>query len=300
MNSPTNHPPCPICNATSGFTFSKAGFDLFDCSDCDHRFCYPKADHESHVNEVYADDYFSGEGDGYDDYLGQKDLLIKQGETYAKRIGRHLPEKNGEEQIKTILDVGAAAGFLLKGFENQGWKGVGVEANASVAQFGREKVGVDVRNQTIEGFLASNPKHVSDAVAMIQVLPHLFDPQAAVESVSQILKPGGHFLIETWDRKSLTARMFGKRWHEYNPPSVLHWFSKSCLKRLLDEAGFDVIDRGRPTKWIRVGNGISLIRYSVRDSMVGRIVTMPLALVPKKLKVPYFLDDVFWVLARKR
>ena len=63
-----------------------------------------------------------------------------------------------------------------------------------------------------------------DAVSMIQVLPHFIDPKRAMAVVTKVLKPGGLLLIETWNRDSWTARLFGKNWHEYSPPSVLHWF----------------------------------------------------------------------------
>jgi len=58
-----------------------------------------------------------------------------------------------------------------------------------------------------------------DAVSMIQVLPHFIDPKRAMAVVANVLKPGGLLLVETWNRDSWTARMFGKNWHEYSPPA---------------------------------------------------------------------------------
>jgi hypothetical protein len=68
------------------------------------------------VNEIYSDDYFFKGGVGYDDYTLEKEMLIKRGGYYSEKINKYL--KAGK-----VLDVGAAAGFILKGFENKGWNG---------------------------------------------------------------------------------------------------------------------------------------------------------------------------------
>ena len=62
--------------------------------------------------------------------------------------------------------------------------------------------------------------------------------------------PGGVWVIETWDRESVVARLLGRRWHEINPPSVLHWFSRRSLDALLASLGFERVARGRPRKTI--------------------------------------------------
>ena len=265
-----------------------------DCQQCGHRFYLPSLT-QGFATETFGDEYFSGGTDGYDDYLAEEQQLIRQGEVYAKRLARHL-----ETSERTILDIGAAAGFFLKGLENQGWHGVGVEVNSWMADYGRSRLGLEMRTQSVETFVASNSSPDFDAVSMIQVLPHLIDPRATIRSVFRVLKPRGLLLIETWNRKSLTARTFGRQWHEYNPPSVLHWFTRHSVGQLLQSEGFEVVDWGTPTKWIDVGNGVSLIRHTLRDSALGRITTRPLTWIPKRLKVPYFLDDLFWIIARKR
>ena len=65
-----------------------------------------------------------------------------------------------------------------------------------------------------------------DLVVMLQVIAHLVDPLATGRRIAELLRPDGLWLVETWDRESRTARLFGRRWHEYSPPSVLHWFSR--------------------------------------------------------------------------
>ncbi len=135
---------------------------------------------------------------------------------------------------------------------------------------------------------------------MIQVVSHFVDPPAAVRAASRLLTDGGLLLVETWDRTSLTARLFGRRWHEYSPPSVLHWFSRNGLDRLMSTMDLQRIASGRPSKWIRFGHALSLVRHKLSTSWWGNIATIPLGLVPSGLNLPYPGNDVFWSLYQRR
>ena len=102
--------------------------------------------------------------------------------------------------------------------------GVGLEPNGAMTDFGREDLGLDMRQGTLESFDSSEK---FDLVSMIQVVAHFYDPRAAFEKAAGLLDENGCLLIETWDRESVSARVFGKNWHEYSPPSVLHWFRET-------------------------------------------------------------------------
>ena len=137
-------------------------------------------------------------------------------------------------------------------------------------------------------------------ISIIQVIAHFMDPAAAMRHAATLLAPGGLLLVETWDRQSRTARLFGKSWHEYSPPSVLQWFSKSGLTALAGQQGFDLVAMGRPRRSIQVGHAASLLRYKLAGSTAGKLAAPLLGLVPKGLTVPYPGDDLFWSLFRLR
>ncbi len=274
---------CPLCNSESKFAFAAKGFGLRDCVKCSHRFAAISAN-ETHVTEIYDDDYFSGGGAGYADYLQEGAMLEKRGQMYAKVVEKHS-KKHGK-----MLDVGAAAGFLLKGFVSENWSGIGLEPNAAMAKFGREKLNLEIKQGSLEAFEA-NEKF--DLISMIQVAAHFYQPRKAFEKAFDLLNENGFLLIETWNRESISARVFGKNWHEYSPPSVLQWFSEKGLTGFLSEVGFEKVTRGRPSKKISGAHAKSLLKYRLGSNFL-------LKLIPDKMNFPYPSEDLFWALYRKK
>ncbi len=276
---------CPICNSPSRQLFVKDGYPIRGCEVCGHRFAeLPAA--ADHVARVYGDDYFSGGGAGYSDYLSEAELLRDRGRWYARLLGRYT--KPG-----TLLDVGAAAGFILRGFLDRGWQGKGVEPNPRMAEHARTQLGLDVRTGTLEDL---PPGESFDLLSMIQVLPHFLEPRRALAAAAAVTRPGGYWLFETWNRASWTARAFGQNWHEYSPPSVLHWFSPDGLQRLAAQFGFRKVARGRPAKWINGGHAKSLLRHKLGTTGVGGAAARLLDVVPDRLAIPYPAEDLFWML----
>jgi len=271
---------CPLCNASSELAFIAKGVDVLDCTLCGHRFAGLAAD-EQHVATVYADEYFTGGGAGYTDYAGEGEMLRRRGRDYAAKLARHA--KPGR-----MLDVGAAAGYILEGFVDEDWSGMGLEPNAAMATLAQKR-GVDVRQGSLEAF-ASDEQF--DLVSMIQVAAHFYDPRTAFNKAFELLKPGGMLLVETWNRGSISARVFGKNWHEYSPPSVLNWWTKDGLTTFLSQIGFERIDGGRPSKKISGGHVRSLLKYRLGDNFL-------LKLIPEKINFPYPSEDLFWALYKK-
>src|ERR1041384_3040675 len=121
-----------------------------------------------------------------------------------------------------MLDVGAAAGFILKGFIDEGWHGTGLEPNERMAAYGRQHLELDLRCGPLENFdekTGEKSDEKFDLVSMIQVAAHFYQPRKAFENAARLLAPNGHLLIETWNRGSFSARVLGRHWHEYSPPS---------------------------------------------------------------------------------
>lgn len=273
---------CPLCKENSERVFETHDFWLRDCAACKHRFTEISAD-ETHVVQTYDDSYFTGGGAGYSDYLQEGEMLRKRGRMYAEKLIKHTTVKG------KILDVGAAAGFILQGFIDEGWHGIGLEPNENIAKFGRDNFKLDIKQGSLENF-ETNEKF--DLISMIQVAAHFYDPRKSFEKAHSLLDENGLLLVETWNRDSFSARIFGRNWHEYSPPSVLHFFSEKGLSDFLEKTGFKKIASGRPSKKISGAHAKSLLKHKIGDSFL-------LKMIPEKLSFPYPSEDLFWALYRK-
>ena len=273
---------CPLCHYSSETAFTVKGYSLLDCRRCSHRFAQLSVSNK-HAKDVYDDAYFNGGGAGYLNYLLEAKMLRERGRMYAQKLAGHV--KPGR-----ILDVGAAAGFILKGFTDEGWQGTGLEPNEKMAAYGRQNLDLDLRCGTLENFAATEK---FDLVSMVQVAAHFYHPRKAFENAVNVLDKNGHLLIETWNRGSLSARVLGRHWHEYSPPSVLHWFSQKGLSEFLGTLGFAKVASGRPPKKISGGHAKSLLRYRLGDSFA-------LKLIPEEMYFPYPSEDLFWALYKKK
>lgn len=280
---------CCVCASNeSALVFEVDGIGVLECSKCGHRYAdlHVTADH---VERVYGDDYFSGGGAGYHDYLSESKMLRHRGRRYAMLMKQHMTAGK-------LLDVGTAAGCILQGFADVGWQVEGIEPNASMAAAARER-GLRIHSTTFEAF-ETNERY--NLITMIQMIAHFVDPDAMVLRAAELLAPGGFCIIETWNRDSLTARTFGTHWHEYSPPSVLHFFGKQGVDRLCERHGLRLVRQGCPKKWIKGGHAKSLLRYKLNSGgTVSRLVARMLGLIPDNLSIPYPAGDLFWGLYQK-
>ncbi len=279
---------CPICYYPTQHVFQKDEYWISDCENCQHRYAdfTPAPEHST---QIYQDEYFKGGLAGYPDYLGEGKILSAHGRRYGNLLKKYT-------NPGTMLDVGAAAGFILDGFKESGWKGIGLEPNASMASYGRDHLGLQIETGSLEQF-SSDQQY--DLVSMIQVIAHFFDIRKALKKAAQVTRPGGFWLIETWNKDSWIARVLGPHWHEYSPPSVLHYFSPANLTSLAAEFGFTEVARGRPAKRINGAHAKSLLEYKLQSSPLAWLLN-GLKIIPDDLAIPYPTFDLFWILFQKK
>jgi SAM-dependent methyltransferase len=279
---------CVLCGGASTRWNEIDGYWIRQCRSCGHQFA-ELSQPQGHIERIYGDTYFQGGAAGYTDYFAEEELLINRGAWYARRLSAFC-------ETGTVLDVGAAAGFTLAGFADAGWQCFGLEPNATMARYATERFGFPVEPVSFESWTANRS---FDLVNMLQVFPHFLDPNKMLAKAADLLNPGGHLLIESWNRASWTARLFGRHWHEYSPPSVMHWFSKAAMIRLAESRGLQVVASGRPSKWIGAGHAKSLLRSKADASVVSRMMLGVANLIPNRAALPYPLGDLVWILFRR-
>ena len=275
---------CVVCGGEGARLFKAGQYWIRECPPCRHRFAECEVGPD-HTRSLYSDEYFTGGGAGYRNYLLEAGTLIAQGRRYGRLLAKF-------HQPGSLLDVGCAAGFLAEGLRQTGWFPMGVEPNAAMATLAESRFGFHVINAPLED--ASLEASSLDAVTLVQVLPHLTNLSEAMRCIARSLRPGGLCLVETWDYQSVTARLFGRRWHEYSPPTVLQYFSRSSLAAFGASFGLVALKSGRANKGICGDHVRSLLEHKAGPG-VARLFSW----LPDSASIPYPGDDAFWSVFRK-
>ena len=157
-----------------------------------------------------------------------------------------------------LLDIGCWDGRLLELIRQAG--------------LCKELYGVDLLLETVEkvrlkGFQAQVvdlndetlpfPGEYFDAVTLLAVLEHIFDPYAVIHEIHRVLRPGGLLIIDIPNVASFTNRariLLGRLPVTSGDPGWdgghLHYFTKYSLDRFLLSEGFEITARkstgGRP------------------------------------------------------
>ena len=81
---------------------------------------------------------------------------------------------------------------------------------------------------------------------MIHVLEHISNPLALLREINKILKPQGVLFVEVPNLDSLEFQLFREKWGYLSAPRHLNHFTTQTLTRILNKAGFRIIEISFP------------------------------------------------------
>jgi len=144
-----------------------------------------------------------------------------------------------------VLDIGAGDGFflgLLKSKKGIGG-GIGVDLSSVAAEKAAKK-GLDVRVADLERSALPFQDASFATVVMLDVLEHFFHPEQVLAEASRT--SSSDLVISVPNFSSLPARLqtLLGRVPENNTPRKGHvyWFTWNKLRKMLDTAGFEIVD----------------------------------------------------------
>ena len=148
-----------------------------------------------------------------------------------------------------LLDVGCGGGHFMAAAAGHGWTMLGTDLSREACAAARRVAGAPVVQAEAEAlpFRASTV----DAVALVNVLDHTTRPLAVVREAARVLRPGGLLIVRVpngafhagWAH-ALGRLGPGVRWRGWDAYPILHVFAfgPRALRRLVERAGFDVVD----------------------------------------------------------
>lgn len=150
---------------------------------------------------------------------------------------------------KTAVDIGAGAGLLVREAQRRGLQAVGVEPSKALVRSARAQ-GADVLQGTFPHPELAGRKF--DIVFLVDVIEHVRDPVGLMKAGREALAPGGVVLLVTPDRKSLAARLLGKRWWHFRLAHV-SYFDRKTLTLASEKAGLSPRSFQRARWFLPVG-----------------------------------------------
>jgi SAM-dependent methyltransferase len=154
-----------------------------------------------------------------------------------------------------VIDVGAGSGLRARALAARGLRVIAIEpddheemrAHALLSTLPAGAV------EVVRAGVADLPEvlagRVADGAVMWHVLEHLDDIDAALRIVGAGLRPGGLLQIAVPNRDSAEARVFGPRWHGWEPSRHRWHLDEDALRLVLAHTGFSVDEIGARGGW---------------------------------------------------
>jgi SAM-dependent methyltransferase len=247
--------PCPGCgNKPARFLGKRGGkyhrtslgvaTDIWQCSTC--ALIYPNPvpipiRGPSQHYGVDAGEYFSNH-----DEHGKQHAAVELLEQ-ARAIVDQTVAMRG--QPASLLDIGCGRGELLSTALSRGWRGVGIDASPTFAEYATQVSGSKVYNLSL-GDCRFEPARF-DVAVLSGVLEHLYNPVETIAEVARILKPGGALFLDVPNETGLYCRL-GNMYYRlrgmdscvnlsptFSPYHVIG-FNERSLKQLLLRYGFSI------------------------------------------------------------
>lgn len=146
---------------------------------------------------------------------------------------------------RSLLDVGAGAGLLVREAAARGFAATGVEPSAALVRAGRELNQVELLHGTLPHAALDGRRF--DIVALVDVIEHVADPVGLLRRAAAQLAPGGLVLVVTPDIGSVPARLLRHRWWHLRLAHV-GYFTRATLRAAAAAASLEVERSSRP-RW---------------------------------------------------
>ncbi len=250
---------CPICGGTGKYEFTgndlmfggSDSFAYFQCHDCHSVYQNPMSDSEK-IASFYPDNYTV-----YDEHIKLKPRSILERAVLNTRYGyKHLnapslvkalapllsifqsPDSIAYEDGGRLLDIGCGNGRFLLRMQEIGWQVEGVEFNETAVTICRQH-----QLKVFHGKLdeADLPENSFNLISARHVIEHVPDPNAFIEGIVHLLRPGGRLHIRTPNSTSLGRSLFGRFWYANDVPRHLILFSRNNLEMLARNHGLEPV-----------------------------------------------------------
>jgi SAM-dependent methyltransferase len=228
--------PCALCGVDDTTVVFGPGVaqasQIVRCNRCGLMYSSPRANVPDHVFIATWDPNWDGVALNMPRYTKER-IQVKD---YAKTRAflNQLYPKRGK-----LLEIGSSLGFLLADFKKDGWDVMGVEPDGFRCHYTKETHGIEAFYGILED--AGIADESFDVVLLNHVIEHMDNPLTTLREINRVLKPKGHFVVETPRYDSLTFRLLGRRERSVSCDGHIYFFTTDTLKKVYETAGFEFV-----------------------------------------------------------
>ena len=230
---------CELCGSTSQLKYKglqgyQLGmkFNIYACDTCETSFSIPRADTSKIYNAIYS----NGEKvPGYNRYWSYMKEVQQQenplqflanSEEAFWGIKKGLEALVPDKKTTKILELGSGLGYLTYALTKEGYNIEGLDISSeAVAQanktFGDYYVCADVHKYALE------KPEAYDIVILTEVIEHIEEPIAFMESIKKLLRKDGHMIVTTPNKTLIPSDIV---WDTEAPPVHHWWFSENSMQ----------------------------------------------------------------------
>ena len=241
---------CPACGTKEhDGGFKKFGMEYAVCRGCKSIYLSPRPT-EKHLSKVYnrmKSVKFWETGFYKETAEARREKIFtpraaKVVETARKWLG-------SRKSSPTLMDVGSGYGIFLEEARKIGYFKdiVGIEPTSTLAKVCRQR-GFEVLEQWITDRNVKDIERQADVLTCFEVLEHIHDPLKFVKTFTQLLAPGGIFILSFPSASGLDVQLLGEKSNTVYPPHHINILTVEGVRMLAERAGLRVAEITTPGK----------------------------------------------------
>lgn len=204
------------------------------CPDCGHVYV------DKRLSDAVIEEFYRSDQIWVDHYTNDEHQYRL--ENVAKpRVQFMLDYLNQENGSERFLDVGSGIGDTLIAAQELGFEAVGLEISESCIEFGKNKLGVDLRNSTMAQFAQTPEAGKFDAVSFFGVLDLVVDPMETLAHAVSLLNPKGvvGIFVPHFDSFGMSMlRTYPENFSRYSPAvDSPQQYTEKSLTYLMEKNG---------------------------------------------------------------
>lgn len=209
-------------------------YDVYECSKCLTSFVDLKKGLKEEYNIIYGTDPTKDAGYNYYLYLAKASKQLRNplkdfGNFSAVFWGvvKALSDNDIKKGAK-VLEVGSGLGYLTHALNKAEYVCEGLEYSDTAVDFAKKYFNERHTRGIIEN-ISETHKEKYDVVVATEVIEHVVDPNAFVENILKVLKPGGKLILTT-PIKDIHPQ--GTIWETEPAPVHLWWFTEKGIESI--------------------------------------------------------------------